>query len=52
MKKLKSVKLFVGILLLSLPGLAQTGSQTATRKVNITVNKPTTAISPDMWGIF
>ena len=52
MKKLKSVKLFVGILLLSLPGLAQTGSQTATRKVNITVNKPTTAISPAMWGIF
>ena len=52
MKQLKSVKLLVFLLMLSLSGVAQTGTQANIRKVNIAVNKPTTAISPNMWGIF
>lgn len=51
MKQLKSVKLLLVLWVISLSGMAQTGVP-ATRKVNITINKPTATISPDMWGIF
>ncbi|HRG23914.1 MAG TPA: alpha-L-arabinofuranosidase C-terminal domain-containing protein [Chitinophagaceae bacterium] len=51
MKNRKIGKTLAWLLLISLSGTAQTGGP-ATRKVNITVNKPTTAISRDMWGIF
>lgn len=52
MKQLKFVKFLVVLLMLSLSGVAQTGTQSSIRKVNISVNKPTTTISPNMWGIF
>ena len=52
MKQLNSFKALVILLVFSFNGFAQTGSPATVRKVNITVNKPTASISPDMWGIF
>lgn len=52
MKQLHAIKALVILLVLSFNSVAQTGAPAGVRKVSITVNKPTAAISPDMWGIF
>lgn len=52
MKQLNSFKALIILLVFSFNSYAQTGSPATTRKVSITVNKPTASISPDMWGIF